>query len=171
MAPVVVTIRQYRPTDLASCRALWAELTEHHRQLYEDATIGGDDPGGHFDQHLAQVGPELIWVADNQGQVIGFVSLIIAGEEATVEPVIVTAEYRRRGIGRALLLHAVREATQRRARFLNIRPVARNMEAMSLFYSAGFELLGQVELFMDLRPELGRTWRDGATLMGLRLRV
>ncbi|MBI4300887.1 MAG: hypothetical protein HY677_07095, partial [Chloroflexi bacterium] len=38
------TIREYRTADFEACRSLWGELTRHHREIYEDPTIGGDDP-------------------------------------------------------------------------------------------------------------------------------
>ncbi len=36
-----MTIRLYEPADLADCRSLWAELTQRHRDIYADPTIGG----------------------------------------------------------------------------------------------------------------------------------
>jgi hypothetical protein len=64
-----VAIRPYRPTDLEACRALWVELVQRHREIYQDPSIGGDDPGLYFDRHLAQVGAERIWVAECAGAV------------------------------------------------------------------------------------------------------
>ena len=29
-------IREYRPEDLHACRALYAQLVEHHREIYND---------------------------------------------------------------------------------------------------------------------------------------
>jgi len=37
---------------------------------------------------------------------------------------------------------------------------------MSFFAEAGFGLVGQVELFQDLKPEAGRTWRTDLILHG-----
>ena len=39
------------------------ELTDHHQQIYDDPSIGRDDPGNGFDDYLAT--PERIasWVA------------------------------------------------------------------------------------------------------------
>jgi len=37
-------IRKYQPDDREQCRALWRELTEWHREIYEDTTIGGEHP-------------------------------------------------------------------------------------------------------------------------------
>ena len=38
-------IRTYESEDRDACRLLWAELTQHHRELYADPTIGGEQPG------------------------------------------------------------------------------------------------------------------------------
>ena len=48
-----VVVRDYAPADYSACRMLWVELTEHHRRIYEDPSIGGGDPGGAFDDYLA----------------------------------------------------------------------------------------------------------------------
>ncbi len=44
------------PSDREACRALWRELTECHRTIYGDPSIGGDDPGLYFDEHLLAPG-------------------------------------------------------------------------------------------------------------------
>ncbi len=97
-----MVIRGYQSADLDDCRALWAEMTQRHRDIYDDPTIGGEDPGLEFDSHLARVGPDLIWVAESDDGVVGFVSLIHEGEEAEIEPIIVRSEVRSAGIGHQL---------------------------------------------------------------------
>jgi len=57
-------IRQYNSSDLDQCRSLWAEMVQRHRDIYNDQSIGGDNPGLEFDIHLERVGPQYIWVAD-----------------------------------------------------------------------------------------------------------
>ena len=79
-----VETRQYKASDLGRCRSLWAEMTQWHREIYEDPSIGGDDPGLEFDGHLDQVGPERVWVAVLDGDVVGLTSLIQDGEQAEV---------------------------------------------------------------------------------------
>jgi GNAT superfamily N-acetyltransferase len=157
-------IRQYEPSDLEQCRSLWEELTQHHRDIYEDPFIGGETPGLYFDEHLARVGPEYIWVAEHEATIVGFTGLIMEDKEAEVEPLVVRGEYRNQGIGRALLDHVIKEAQSRGIRYLNVRPVARNLSALSFFYEQGFQTLGHIQLFMDF--EDSKTWKSGITLFG-----
>lgn len=60
---VTAIVRRFRPGDRQACRRLWAELTEWHRRIYGDSSIGGSNPGSHFDVHLKEYGSENIWVA------------------------------------------------------------------------------------------------------------
>jgi len=105
-----VEIRGYEARDRESCRALWTELTQWHRDLYEDQSIGGDDPGNAFDEHLERVGAERIWVAEEHEAVLGFVGLIVEGRRGELEPLVVAAGARGRGIGRALAEHVIAAA-------------------------------------------------------------
>jgi hypothetical protein len=45
-----LVIRNYEPHDLVDCRRLWIELTQWHRDSYDSASIGGDNPGIFFSQ-------------------------------------------------------------------------------------------------------------------------
>jgi ribosomal protein S18 acetylase RimI-like enzyme len=163
---ISATIRPYAPTDLEPCRALWTDLTQRHRDIYEDPSIGGEAPGLYFDRHLARVGADHIWVAECEEKLLGLVGLMMEDQEAEVEPIVVAPGYRDRGIGRALLDHVVREAEKLGVRFLNVRPVARNAEAIAFFNTAGFRLLGHVELCMELRPAPPGAWKSGLELFG-----
>ena len=100
-------IRSYKPMDRDRCRSIWAEMVQRHRDIYEDPTIGGENPGVEFDHHLSRVGEERIWVATLEEYVVGLVSLIVEGEQAEIEPIAVTSECRGAGIGGRLLERAV----------------------------------------------------------------
>jgi ribosomal protein S18 acetylase RimI-like enzyme len=159
-----VMIRRYLPSDLESCRSLWVELTDWHRRIYEESTIGGPDPGEHFDKHLAKVGENNLWVALSDGNVVGLTGLMGEGDEAEVEPAIVSEAYRRRGIGKRLMETVITEAKNRGVKVLSVRPVARNVEAIRFFTDQGFVNVGHIELFIDLT---NREWREGLKLFGL----
>ena len=162
--PDDIRIRKYSEDDLEACRALWAELTEWHRRIYSDDGIGGSDPGAHFDEHLTRAGADRLLVAESESKVVGLTGLLVNGDEAEVEPLVVSESFRGRGIGSELLAAAVLEARRLGARYLNVRPVARNTEAIAFFRNSGFVNVGHVELFMDLS---GRRWNPGIELHGL----
>lgn len=165
-----VTVREYAPSDLDACRRLWAELTEYHREIYGDPTIGGDDPGSGFGNYLKTPERVISWVAVIDGEVVGLTGLFDHGTSGEVEPVVVTAARRHLGIARTLIERVVTEATQRGYEYLAIRPVARNVTAIHRFYELGFRTLGgQVDLTMDLKARRHR-WQDGVRLHELDFR-
>ncbi len=162
-----ILVREYGPGDYAAGRRLWVELTEHHRRLYEDPTIGGDDPGAAFDGYLALPERVTSWVAEAGGSVVGLTGLLDRGTNGEVEPIVVMGASRGRGVGRLLLDRVTAEAVSRGYEYLSIRPVARNVSAIRRFYDAGFQTLGgHVDLTMDL-AERRHQWLDGADLHGL----
>jgi hypothetical protein len=77
-----VRIREYRSEDLQACRTLYAQLVEHHREIYDDPTIGGEDPGAGFDEYLALPERVLTWVAVEDGAVIGATRLLWERDES-----------------------------------------------------------------------------------------
>ena len=161
-----VEIRLYKESDLDICRELWLELTLVHRSIYNDPAIGGDDPGAGFDKHVALAGPKRIWVAEAKGEVIGMVGLLVGDEEAEIEPLVVAEAYQGKGIGRALLDHAVEEANKTDIKYLSVKPVARNTEAISFFHHSGFGTVGHIQLFMDLKGK--GTWIPELEIFGNR---
>lgn len=162
--------RELGPGDHPACRGLWVELTEQHRRLYDDPSIGGDDPGEGFDAYLARSDRVGSWVAVAGTDVVGLTGLLDHGTSAEVEPVVVTVAHRHQGVGRALIERAVAEAAARGFEYLAVRPVARNEGAIRSFYGAGFRTLGgHVDLTMDLTERRHR-WLDGPTLFGLDFR-
>ena len=158
-------IRPYRPGDIEACRELWRELTQHHRDIYDDQKIGGADPGVHFDRYLAH--PKFVgaWVAEEAGAVVGLTGLLGDGDEAEIEPVVVSTAHRARGIGRRLLERMLAEARARGANSVSIRPVARNVLAIRRFHEAGFRILGHLEMFQKLDPS-DQDWKPGLDLHG-----
>ena len=157
-------IRKYQDDDKEQRRVLWRELTEWHREIYGDPSIGGEHPEDHFDKHLAKVGPDHLWVAVHSSLVVGLVGLVI-DEEAEVEPLIVSEAYRGKGIGTQLIKSVVSAARTKGVKFLNVGPVGRNIQAIQFLCKQGFSNLGHIELFMDFS---NRVWKPGPEIFGCR---
>jgi len=173
-----ITIRDYEARDYDVCRALWVELTQHHRDIYEDPSIGGNDPGRGFNRYLENPQRHGTWVAEVEGQVVALTGLLShshteegdAGMEGEVEPVVVSLAYRDKGIGTSLVEHVVEQAREKGVRFLSIRPVARNDRAISLYVRLGFSTVGAVELLQDLSSSYDRKWKTGIKILDNELR-
>lgn len=161
-----ITVRCYEEPDLERCRSLWTEMVQRHRDIFEDENIGGDDPGREFDQHLAKVSAARVWVAISDDEIVGLVSLIVEGEQAEVEPIVVASRARNKGIGQTLLEHATDEARKLGVLCLYVKPVARNAEAISFFYDAGFKTLGHIQMFTWLGAASPGQWKKGPILFG-----
>jgi N-acetylglutamate synthase-like GNAT family acetyltransferase len=155
----VATVRGYEPRDLDACRGLWIELTQWHRDIFDAPEIGGDDPGLAFDEHLAKVGAGNIWVAEVEGRVVGLAGLIPDAFE--LEPVVVSKQHRGQGVGRLLAEAVISAARKSGARTVQVRPVARNIEAVRFFHELGFDILDQLQLSMDLVDRDREVWEPG----------
>jgi ribosomal protein S18 acetylase RimI-like enzyme len=161
-------IRKYRANYREQCRSLWRELTEWHREIYQDPSIGGAHPEDYFDKHLAKVGPEQLWVAEQDTKVVGLVGLMSGlYDEVEIEPLIVSRAYRGRGIGTGLIEAIIAEARRRGLRSLSVSPVARNVGTIKLLYKLGFKNLGYIQLFIDLTEN---KWKDGPELFGCKFK-
>ena len=144
----LVSIRAYRPDDLVACRGLWRELTQHHRDIYDNQDIGGVDPGGYFDSvYLRDARLAASWVAEIDGEVVGLTGMLVEGDEAEIEPVVVAAQHRSGGIGGPLIQHVIAEARARGLGCIKIRPGARNADDIRCFFGHGFDVVGLFEMF------------------------
>jgi N-acetylglutamate synthase-like GNAT family acetyltransferase len=95
--------------------------------------------------------------------------LVVEDEQAEVEPIVVSANGRGRGVGRRLLERVIDEAKKLGISCLSVKPVARNEEAVAFFYEAGFRILGHIQLFMWLGSSFPGQWRRGPVLFGKQL--
>ncbi len=165
-----INIREYADADYDACRSLWTELTQHHRDIYDDQSIGGDDPGAELDPHLADPKRVATWVAEHDHVVLGFCSLNIGDEGAQIDPIVVRKDDRSKGIGRALLETAIDDTRARKQRSLSIQPVARNADAMRLYRELGFTILGHIDMTLDLSGRTDREWKQGIEIHGKQYR-
>jgi GNAT superfamily N-acetyltransferase len=164
-------IRQYEPSDYDVCRhRLWVQLAQRHRDIYNAPEIGGDDPGAGFDKHLALVGPDQLWVAELDTEVVGLIGLILTEDSSEIEPVIVDDRCRGHGVGSALVEHVKQVAIERDLPVLMVRPVGRSSRMLEFMSKHGFDTIGNVEPI--LRGTAGPTrWIDDAEVSGVRFNV
>src|SRR5690606_34329529 len=167
-----VSIRAYRPTDHSVCRALWAELTEVQRDLYDDPDLGGPDPSAGFEEYLTRLDLSGMWVAErSEDGVGGWIGLTLSsGRAGEVYPVVVTQRHRSKGVGRALLAHVADQARKRSLRQLVVMPESRNIAAIKVLHATGYDTLDAVRLTLDLTGT-ERTNGDEIDLHGLRFRT
>ena len=148
MSPV--TVRSYRPSDHSAGRRLYAELTHQYHTMY-GAAGGKPDDGAQFEEYLTRLDLGGIWVAEHADDgVIGLVGLIMRDRGGEVEPVVVTASHRHKGVGRKLLRHVAAEAKKRSMVSLTISPSSRNVDAIRSLHAAGYDVVSSIELTMDL---------------------
>ena len=162
-----VIIRAYRSADRNACRHLWRQLAEKHAEIYSDPEIAREGVEDFFDSHLKKVGSKRIWVATMGRRVVGLIGLIVSEEspeDGEIEPLVIHKDFRGRGVGRQMLYVAEDAAGRLGVKYITVRPVARNIEAVRFFRDAGLDKIGRIELFRDLKD---RKWREGIELHGM----
>jgi GNAT superfamily N-acetyltransferase len=168
MSPV--TVRSYRPSDHSAGRRLYAELTLQQHQMY-GAAGGRPDDGAPFEEYLTRLDLGGIWVAEHADDgVIGLVGLIMRDRGGEVEPVVVTASHRHKGVGRKLLRHVASEAKKRNMTSLTISPSSRNVDAIRSLHAAGYDVVSSIELTMDLDRHTHEWQTEGLELHELQFR-
>ena len=131
------SVREYQVGDLDRCRQLWRSLVQRHRDIYEDPTIGGPDPGVEFDAHLKHPQLHCLWVVADADQLLGLCGLLVQEEASELEPIIVDPNCRGRGVDALLARRAIEESRRLGLKCINVRPVARNLEAIRFFHREG----------------------------------
>ena len=81
-----------------------------------------------------------------------------------LEPVVVAEQHRGLGVGRLLAEAVISAARERGARTIQVRPIARNVEAVRFFHELGFDILDQLQLSMDLVEREREIWVSGERL-------
>jgi ribosomal-protein-alanine N-acetyltransferase len=81
-------------------------------------------------------------VAEESGAVIGFGGVMVIGDEAHVTNLLVAADRRERGTGRALMVELIEAAIARGARHLTLEVRQENEAARSLYSRMGMAPVG-----------------------------
>ena len=155
------TIRTYRPDDLARLQEITAQtfgpvsIDRNMEQL-----LGAFGAGGWQGRKLAAIAddcgaqPDGVFVAeDAAGRVVGYVTtrLNAAGEVGWIPNLAVDPGQQGKGLGRALLLHAIDFFRRSGMRVAKIETLEQNPVGQSLYASLGFqEVARQIHYAMRL---------------------
>ena len=92
-------------------------------------------------------------VAEENGEILGYCGFVYVLDEAEIPNVCVSAEARRRGIGRALMNALVEMAAELGIVTLHLEVRKSNLPAQNLYHAIGFEEIGIRKNFYDLPKE------------------
>jgi [ribosomal protein S18]-alanine N-acetyltransferase len=117
-------------------------------------------PERSFRFELAENPASRGWVAEAQDRIAAMLVLWLIIDEAHIATIATHPDFRRQGIGEAVMLHSLRNARVEGARraFLEVR--AGNLGAQAMYKKYGFEVVG-------VRPHYYRDNNEDALLMNL----
>ena len=108
---------------------------EAHRKPWSDGVFRSEID-------LAAKGERHYVVARVDGEIVGYAGLMYAADEAHVTNIVVSAEYRRRGVARRLMCDLVRTAIDRGCAALTLEVRVSNDPAQALYREFGFAPAG-----------------------------
>lgn len=83
------------------------------------------------------------WVMRDDDRIVGYVCLWEIGDEVHITNIAVRPESRRQGLGRTLLANVLEDARRRRLRIVGLEVRPSNQEALGLYDSFGFKVVGR----------------------------
>jgi ribosomal protein S18 acetylase RimI-like enzyme len=136
-APAEPTIRLFRPGDRPHLVQLWSEVFP-------------DDPPRNAPERMIEgalkVHPDLLFVADLDGAVVGAVIAGFDGVRGWIYHLAVAASHRRRGIG-ARLVRSAGEALRRAGcPKVNLQVRTDNREVVAFYRAIGFEVEERISM-------------------------
>jgi ribosomal-protein-alanine N-acetyltransferase len=131
-------IRRANPSDLPQLKAISAASVSAAQWT----------PQQWLDIFHTQIPPRFTWIAEDRnapvpGQGIGFLVAQNLGPDWELENVAVLGEFRRQGVGRALLSTLLAQARALQAERILLEVRASNQSAIRLYHGSGFQLLAR----------------------------
>jgi ribosomal-protein-alanine N-acetyltransferase len=97
-----------------------------------------------------------------EGRVIGFIGMWLIREEAHIATLAVDPPFRRRGLGRQLLIALIREAVRRGATRMTLEVREGNQAARRLYEGFGFEVIARIgRYYADTGEDAVVMWVHG----------
>ena len=133
-----VAYRRAVPTDKPVIERLFEELL---RTVGDDETDGFED--GYLDKFFG--GQDLIYVADSDGETIGFVSVELYPDYVYIDDIAVTERFRGMGIGTKLIGLAERYAVERNVPSAVLHVERTNISARYFYQRLGYTVTDDEE--------------------------
>ncbi len=104
-----------------------------------------------------------LYCAELNFEIVGFVNMHIAAEDAHINEIAVDGIYRRRGIGDRLMHRCIEEAMSQGCEEISLEVREKNRAALGLYLSMGFQVIGT-------RPRFYRNPEDNAVILKMNLK-
>jgi len=98
---------------------------------------------------LAESGSDSFLVAIEANRVIGYVSALVRERDAHVASIAVLEDFRRRGVGRALVSELIKSLKLRYIRTVSLEVRKSNTSAIRFYESLGFERIGLMPSYYE----------------------
>ncbi len=83
------------------------------------------------------------FVAEADGCIVGYAGASLIVDEVHIANIAVHSDYRKKGVGRALLVHLIEETLKEGATFYTLEVRRSNLPAQALYQSRGFSVAGE----------------------------
>jgi len=98
---------------------------------------------------LAESDSDCFLVAIEENRAVGYVSALVRGKDAHVASIAMLKDYRRRGVGRALMSELIKSLKLRRIRTVSLEVRKSNTSAIRFYESLGFERVGVMPSYYE----------------------
>ena len=146
----IVRLRTALPADREAVTDLLQVLNVHEAAITGDRLVSREAAQASYrrlQERIAARSGRLV-VAEVEGQPVGFLGFVVEEDEPHIRPdirrygfvigLVVNAAWRRRGVGRLLLLEAERLTRERGLKRLSLGVLAGNAGARGLYETCGF---------------------------------
>lgn len=158
--PVVAELERRSQLEPWSEEAFRGELTKScaHACVARELGQGGCLPGKASGQDLTQESQP----STDEKRIVGYICFWVLLDEVHILNITVDESHRRRGIGQALLLHALKVGWERGGRLALLEARAGNAAALALYRHVGFLQVGE-------RLDYYGVVKESAVVMELRM--
>lgn len=130
-------IRQYQEPDREQVIGLWKDVFGY--------TAAHNEPGFAIDQKML-VQPELFFVADAGGRVVGTVMGGYDGHRGWIYSLAVAPDFRRQSIGTALMRHVERALAELGCAKINLMLLASNADTVTFYQTLGYRVEERISM-------------------------